>query len=58
MKTPIQLDQLADVRHPLAAAPMRTALPRSTPQASRQHPAPQRVVMHVHAVLAGQVLGG
>ena len=56
MKTAIELHQLAEVRFPLAAAPMRTPLPRATPQARRQHPAPQRVVMHVHAVLAGQVL--
>ena len=56
MKTAIELDQLAKVRFPLAPAPMRTPFPRPTPEARRQHPAPQRVVMHVHAILTGQVL--
>ena len=56
MKTAIELHQLAEVGHPLAPAAMRTALPRAAPQARRQHPPPQRVVMHVHAVFTGQVL--
>ena len=56
MKTAIELHQLAEVGHPLATTPMRTAPPRAAPEARRQHPAPPRVVVHVHAVFARQVL--
>src|SRR6266850_244417 len=56
MKAAIELHQLAKVRPALPPAPMRAALPRATPQTGRQHPPPQRVVMHVQVVLTRQVL--
>src|SRR5258706_2288804 len=56
MHAAIELHQLAKVHHALPPPPMRTALPRATPQTGRQHPPPQRVVMHLQAVLTRQVL--
>jgi hypothetical protein len=57
METAIELHQLPEVRHPLAASAMRAALARSAPEPRGQHPSPERVVMDIDAVLAGQVLG-
>jgi hypothetical protein len=56
MEAAIELDQLAEMRLAVPALPMRRPLPRPAPQARRQHPATQRVVMHRHAIFTGQML--
>ena len=57
MKAAVQLHQLAEVRLALAPPPMRTALPRATPQPRRQHPPPQRFVIDRQPVFTRQMLG-
>ena len=57
MKAAVQLHQLAEVRLALPAPPMRTALPRATPQPRRQHPPPQRFVIDRQPVFTRQMLG-
>ena len=57
VKTPIELHELAEMRLALATLAIGRSLPRPTPQARRQHPPTQRLVIDVHVVLAGQVLG-
>ena len=53
MKAPIELDQLAEVRHALPPPSMRAPLAGPAPQARRQHPPPQRFVIrqppHLHS---------
>src|SRR5579863_2311913 len=57
METAVQLHQFPKVLPALAALPMLLTVPRLAPQSFGQHPAPQRFRMHLHLVLARQVLG-
>jgi len=51
VRTAIQLQQLARVRHALPPPPVGRSCPRRLPQPRRQHPAPQGFMMHRESIL-------